>query len=608
MEHVALDLTGLVRKLDSNPFARGGFADIWMGELSWLITSPVQQVAIKVPHVTSKHLRGTERQEVERRLERELKTWRMLRHPNILPLLGTCKDLGTFPFALPLPSMITEYCPLGTLADYLVEHDEPIDDLAMIHDIASAIVYMHEMDPSIVHGDLKAENILISKNRTPRVSDFGLSRAVKSSDVPTGYTTSTFHGSMRWMSPELHQADDYGRPPPFTPASDTWAFGMVILEIETCAIPWSHIIHEPAVILAVMRGNTPPPPKNKTISPALWASMQECWRQDPAVRISMRDLMARIDLLKFQRDVQDPSSPIGQRSLSSSSSIRSRSSSILSSPGTQALSLEPSSINDADTALARARRAFFQRDAPLARQLYSAAAAAGTRKSSPRILSTGRTSSSSTQTRAAAAFASASHQLRHAETLTELARVDKPNARTHLEAAMETLSSPHQPMYQIRVQRMIAEFENPGEAKRLLLNCRYSAKKGGWVDEEGAALIQLGQVYAGAGEDDEAYGWYSEALTIGEKHDKATIKSEALEGRGGVSMRRGDKEAAIVDFEQAAVEYRHCGGGGKRGATRVLGKIREISGESGVGGTIDGLGESTGSLASSLGDTSSEVF
>ncbi|KAG8684039.1 hypothetical protein FRC11_012705 [Ceratobasidium sp. 423] len=473
--------------------------------------------------------------------------------------------------------MITEYCPLGTLADYLVEHDEPIDDLAMIHDIASAIVYMHEMDPPIVHGDLKAENILISKNRTPRVSDFGLSRAVKSSDAPTGYTTSTFHGSMRWMSPELHQADDNGRPPPFTPASDIWAYGMVMLEVETCNIPWSHIIHEPAVILAVMRGNTPPPPKNKIISPGLWALMQDCWKQDPAERGSMRDLMSRIDLLKFQRDVQDPSSPIGQRSLSSSSSIRSRSSSILSSPVSPALSLEPGSINDADTVLARARRAFTQRDAPLARQLYSIAAAA---------------------------FASGSHQLRHAQTLAELARVDKPNARTHLEAAMGILSSPHQPMYQIRVQRTIAEVESPSEAKRLLLNCRYSARKGGWVDEEGAALIQLGQVYATAREDDDAYGWFNEALRLGEKHDKATIKSEALEGRGGVSMRRGDKEAAIVDFEQAAVEYRHCGGGGKRGVTRVLGKIREISGESSTGSTIDALNESTNSLSLSLSDAS----
>ncbi|KAF8604984.1 kinase-like protein [Ceratobasidium sp. AG-I] len=293
MDPISLDLTGLVRKTGAGPFARGGFADIWMGELSWLITAPVQIVAVKVPHVTSKHLRGTQRQEVERRLDRELKTWRNLKHPNILPLLGTSTDLGVFPFALPLPSMITEYCPLGTLADYLADDKNVIDDLAMIHDIASAVVYMHECDPPVVHGDLKAENILISKNHTPRISDFGLSRAVKNSDVPTGYTTSTFHGSLRWMSPELHEPGDDGRPPPFDIGSDIWAFGMVILEIQTHDIPWAHLLSDSAVMLKVIQGGTPPPPKNVVIRPVLWALIEECWKYEPTERVSMQDLMGR---------------------------------------------------------------------------------------------------------------------------------------------------------------------------------------------------------------------------------------------------------------------------------------------------------------------------
>ncbi|QRV76146.1 Serine/threonine-protein kinase [Ceratobasidium sp. AG-Ba] len=576
MEHVSLDLTGLVRKTGASPFARGGFADIWMGELSWLITAPVQKVrtppvAVKVPHVTMKHMRGTERQEIERRLDRELKTWRNLQHPNILPLLGTCTDLGVFPFALPLPSMITEYCPLGTLADYLAAGEERIDDLAMIHDIASAVVYMHERDPAVVHGDLKAENILISQNRTPRISDFGLSRAVKSSDVPTGYTTSTFHGSLRWMSPELHEPDENGRPPPFSIASDIWAFGMVILEIETHDIPWAHLVSDSAVMLGVMRGKTPPPPKNVIILPALWTLMQDCWKQNPAERVSMQDLMARVDLMKFQRDVQDPSqpfpfnpcstanksagSPAGQRSLSSTRS--SRSSSFLSSPATSTISLEPS-IAEAETTLARARRAYTQRDAPLARQLYSAAAAS---------------------------FGSASNSARHAQTLTELARVDRPNARKHLNHAMEILSAAHYPRLQIRVQCMMAELEPAGEAKRLLWDARAAAKRGDWIDEEGQALLALGQVHVAAGEDDEALGWFNDALRLGERHDKMPIIADALEGRGGVYMRMGDKDAAAADLGRAADSYRLCGGGGKRGATRVLGKIRDMSGDS-SGGSV----------------------
>ncbi|KAB5594293.1 Serine/threonine-protein kinase [Ceratobasidium theobromae] len=570
MEPISLDLTGLVQKTEASPFARGGFADIWMGELSWLITSPVQPVAIKVPHVTSKHLRGTQRQEIERRLDRELKTWRALRHPNILPLLGTCTDLGVFPFALPLPSMITEYCPLGTLADYLAAHRQ-IDDLAMrqIHDIASAVVYMHERDPPVVHGDLKAENILISKNHTPRISDFGLSRAVKNSDVPTGYTTSTFHGSLRWMSPELHHPDEDGRPPPFNIGSDIWAFGMVMLEIQTRNIPWAHLISDSAVMLGVIRGNTPPHPKNETIDPALWALMQECWKQNPEERVSMQGIMARIDLMRFQRDVQDPSSPAGQRSLSSASTRSSRSSSFISSPTTPAASLESSALAEADTLVTRARRAFTQRDAPLARQLYATAAAA---------------------------FASAPQPLRQAQTLTELARADRPNARIHLMNAMEILGAAHQPRFQIKVQCMMAELESEGEAKRLLWDARAAARRGNWIEEEGAALIQLGQVHVAAGEDDEAKGWFNDALRLGEKYDKATIISEALEGRGGIWMRSGDKETAIADFERAAMAFRHCGGGGKRGVTRVLGRIREISGEGSTSSMTDSLSGSIGSL------------
>ncbi|KAG8741550.1 hypothetical protein FRC10_002727 [Ceratobasidium sp. 414] len=412
---------------------------------------------------------------------------------------------------------------------YLAADGEPIDDLAMTHDIASAVVYMHERDPPVVHGDLKA-------NRTPRISDFGLSRAVKNSDVPTGYTTSTFHGSLRWMGPELHQPDEDGRPPPFSIGSDIWAFGMVMLEIQTRNIPWAHLISDSAVMLGVMQGKTPPPPKTVTIAPALWALMQQCWKQDPSERVPMRELMARIDLMKFQRDVQDP-----------------------------ILSLEPSSASEADTVLIRARRAYIQRDAPLARQLYSAAAAS---------------------------FASASNPARHAQTLTELARVDRPNARTHLMNAMETLCTAHQPRLQIRVQCMIAELEPGGEAKRLLWDARAAARRGDWVDEEGTALLALGQVHVAAGEDDEALGWFNDALKLGERHDKMPIISEALEGRGGVFMRRGDKDAATADLERAAESYRLCGGGGKRGATRVLGKIRDMSGDSSTGSGGESLGGS----------------
>lgn len=144
---------------------------------------------------------------------------------------------------------------------------------------------------------------------------------------------------------------------------------------------------------------------------------------------------------------------------------------------------------------------------------------------------------------------------------------------------------------------MIAELENSGEAKRLLWDARAAARRGDWFDEEGQALLALGQVHVAAGEDDEALGWFNDALRLGEQHDKMTIVSEALEGRGGVLMRRGDKDGAIADLERAAASYRLCGGGGKRGVTRVLGKIRDMSGDSSTGSTGDSLSGSISGLS-----------
>jgi tetratricopeptide (TPR) repeat protein len=161
---------------------------------------------------------------------------------------------------------------------------------------------------------------------------------------------------------------------------------------------------------------------------------------------------------------------------------------------------------------------------------------------------------------------------------------------------MEILCAVNQPRLQIQVQCMAAELETSGEAKRLLWDARAAARRGYWVDEEGAALLALGQVHVAAGEDDQALGWFNDALRLGEQHDKMPIISEALEGRGGVFMRQGDRDTATADLERAAASYRFCGGGGRRGVTRVLGKIRDMSGDSSTGSGADSLSASISGL------------
>lgn len=104
--------------------------------------------------------------------KREVAIMRRLRHPNVVLFMGAV----TVP---PNLSIITEFCPRGSLYRLLHRPNRELDErrrLRMALDVVKGMNYLHRSSPPIVHRDLKSPNLLVDKNWTVKVCDFGLSR------------------------------------------------------------------------------------------------------------------------------------------------------------------------------------------------------------------------------------------------------------------------------------------------------------------------------------------------------------------------------------------------------------------------------------------------
>lgn len=114
------------------------------------------------------------------------------------------------------------------MLDYIIAHGRLRERVArkFARQIGSALDYLHQN--SIVHRDLKIENILISESGNIKIIDFGLSNLFS----PTS-NLSTFCGSLYFAAPELLNAKVYTGP-----EVDVWSFGVVLYVLVCGKVPF----------------------------------------------------------------------------------------------------------------------------------------------------------------------------------------------------------------------------------------------------------------------------------------------------------------------------------------------------------------------------------
>uniref|UniRef100_J3MR61 non-specific serine/threonine protein kinase n=1 Tax=Oryza brachyantha TaxID=4533 RepID=J3MR61_ORYBR len=150
----------------------------------------------------------------------EVATISSVQHRNLVRLHGCCIDSNT-------PLLVYEYLENGSL-DQALFRDNRLNlnwgtRFEIILGIARGLTYLHEESSvRIVHRDIKASNVLLDTDLTPKISDFGLAKLY---DEKKTHVSTRIAGTFGYLAPE------YAMRGHLTEKVDVFAFGVVALEI-----------------------------------------------------------------------------------------------------------------------------------------------------------------------------------------------------------------------------------------------------------------------------------------------------------------------------------------------------------------------------------------
>ncbi|CAI5463591.1 unnamed protein product [Closterium sp. Yama58-4] len=145
------------------------------------------------------------------------------RHPNLVDLIGFCRESGQ-------QVLVYEFMPHGTVRDHLYDsignplgHLRWLQRLHIALNAARGIEYLHTgLTPPIIHRDIKTSNILLDANLRAHVADFGLSREGSMSRT---HVSTNVKGTAGYLDPEYYTVQQ------LTDRSDVFSFGVVLLEL-----------------------------------------------------------------------------------------------------------------------------------------------------------------------------------------------------------------------------------------------------------------------------------------------------------------------------------------------------------------------------------------
>ncbi|KAJ3509510.1 hypothetical protein NLJ89_g5191 [Agrocybe chaxingu] len=240
-----------------NCIGRGQFGSVYRA----LNLNTGQMVAVK-----RIRLEGLKEDEVTT-LMREVDLVKSLSHPSIVKYEGMVRDDDTL-------NIILEYAENGSLGQ-TIKSFGPLNERLVagyVVKILEGLHYLHTSD--VVHCDLKAANILTTKNGNVKLSDFGVSLNLRAMEREIKDVA----GTPNWMAPEVIELKGAST------KSDIWSLGCTVIELLTGRPPYAEIANSMSVMFRIVEDPMPPLPDG--CSELLKEFLEQCFDKDPTQRPS----------------------------------------------------------------------------------------------------------------------------------------------------------------------------------------------------------------------------------------------------------------------------------------------------------------------------------
>ncbi len=254
-----------------DPIGRGGMATIYRGRDLRMD----RVVAIKV----LREVYSTDPKFVQR-FQREAKAASSLQHPNIVQVYDYGQTDGNYFIVMELVE--------GTdLRRYLRSRGLLAVDRAIIiaHDVALGLGAAHRR--GIVHRDVKPQNILVGRDGSIKLTDFGIASVYKDINAERLTTTGMTLGTVQYYAPEQAQGEIV------SPAADVYALGIVMYEMLTGRTPFDGDTPVAVAMQHIQDPPVPPSQLNPNIPPALEEIILRCLEKIPEMRFRDGSSLAR---------------------------------------------------------------------------------------------------------------------------------------------------------------------------------------------------------------------------------------------------------------------------------------------------------------------------